>query len=173
MAKILEHGNENQERLQDKNKRNADVYRRPSINIKVGDEVLVNTHIQSNANKGLSAKFVPRRGGPYIVIGKEGAISYVIASKDNPYTPRGTHHVRDLTLYKGSAYNPIYPIRRRGRPSKKQENININSATSKESPKSSATQQETITPNEAAIKEKESSLRRSKRIQDMNDRKLS
>lgn len=116
LADTLEIANESQEKMQDRNKQFVDRKRKPQKDIKIGDKVLVSTHILSKANQGLTSKFTPRRDGPYIVIGKKGSCCYTVAAKDDPSTPISTHHVSALTLYEGDSATPIYPMRKRGRP---------------------------------------------------------
>ena len=55
---------------QDRNKRSSDLQRRNKYPLEVGSEVLVTTHVLSNRDKGLTAKFVPKRDGPYTIIEK-------------------------------------------------------------------------------------------------------
>lgn len=57
------------EKEQDRRKDYADKSRK-SEDYNVGDQVLVKSHVLSNATKGLTAKFVPKRDGPYRVVKK-------------------------------------------------------------------------------------------------------
>ena len=178
MANTLALADESQQRLQDKNKTYADKNRKPHEEINVGDEVLVNTHVLSQASKGITSKLIPRRDGPYIVLSKQGALCYEIASKENPNIPLGTHHVRDLTLYKGTATKPLYPIRRRGRPNKQNKDTNIikNNPSSISQPETNATQSNTTTTTSSELPETEDdnvNLRRSKRVQEAKNKENS
>lgn len=47
--------------MQDKNKCYADQKRKPQQDIKIGDKVLISTHILSKKDNNLTSKFVPRR----------------------------------------------------------------------------------------------------------------
>lgn len=55
---------------QDKAKQYADASRRPSEEFEVGNLVLLKSRLLSNASKDLTAKFFPRRDGPYIITEK-------------------------------------------------------------------------------------------------------
>lgn len=116
LANTLKLARETEEKMQDKNKLYADLKRKPQENIKIGDKVLVSTHILSKKDKNLTSKFVPRRDGPYIVINKKGSSSYTIAEINNPNVPLSTYHASDLSLYEGDTTKPVYAINRRGRP---------------------------------------------------------
>lgn len=118
LADTFERAKENEETMQDKNKTYLDAKRNPQKKIDVGDRVLVSTHVLSNKNKGLAAKFVPRRDGPYVVIDKKGSSTYTVASVDNPTVPLATYHASDIFLYDGRNEVPVYPLRQRGRPRK-------------------------------------------------------
>lgn len=125
MTENFKNAKEKESMMQDRNKKYVDKGRRPQEDITVGSEVLVKTHVLSNASKGVTSKFVPRRDGPYIVTRKIGASTYEVAAKGEQNVPLGTYHASALTLYKGSNNNdevptPVQPIRRRGRPKKKQ-----------------------------------------------------
>lgn len=90
--------------------------------MEVGTHVLVNTHILSQASKGVTAKFVPKRDGPYVITRKVGSTSYEVASPANLTMPLGTYHASALTVYRGTndtiQPEPVHPIKKRGRPKK-------------------------------------------------------
>ena len=71
------------------------------MEIKVGDRVLVKTHILSNANQAKTSKFVSKRDGPYIVVAKKDSSSFVVADEKNANKPIATLHVSDITLFDG------------------------------------------------------------------------
>ena len=129
LADIIKLVEETQQRMQDKNQQYANQKRQPQKIINIGDKVMVDTHILSKASQGLTSKFVPKRDGPYIIIAKEGAVCFKVASKENPNISLGTHHVSTLTPYKGPADTPVYPMRRRGRPAISKQNPNTNTTT--------------------------------------------
>ena len=112
----LELAKETEEQLKDKNKHYVDSKRRPQTGIEIGDKVLVNTHVLSNREKGLSSKFVPRRDGPYVVIARKGSSCFQVAAENNPQIPVGVYHASALTRFDGLPNSPIYPIQKRGRP---------------------------------------------------------
>ncbi|XP_036347333.1 protein NYNRIN-like [Rhagoletis pomonella] len=122
LAEVFQAARECECKQQDANKGITNPQRRDQEGLEIGSKVLVTTHVLSNAAKGVTSKFVPRRDGPYIIIGKEGATSYVIAHEDNLQYPLGTYHASSLTPYRSSSdvpEGPINMIRRRGRPRKK------------------------------------------------------
>jgi hypothetical protein len=110
------------EKQQDKRKEVADAKRRPSPLYKPGDKVWVNSHTLSNANKGRTSKFTPKRDGLYVILAAKGPCSYEIASPTNPLSLLGTYHVSAISPYQGPTDDtqvfPIVPIRKRGRPRK-------------------------------------------------------
>lgn len=122
MVNILKDARESEVKIQDKNKLYVDKRRRPQPNFDIGTEVLVNTHVLSNATKGVTSKFVPKRDGPYIIIRQIGSSSYEVAAPDNLHIPLGTYHASTLTLYKGTnakdTPTPVHPMKKRGRPKK-------------------------------------------------------
>ncbi|XP_063388255.1 uncharacterized protein LOC134674130 [Cydia fagiglandana] len=65
---------------QDKAKQYADTSRRPSDEFEVGDLVLLKSHLLSNTSKDVTAKFLPRRDGPYVITEKGGILSPLLFS---------------------------------------------------------------------------------------------
>lgn len=123
VAGILQTARENGELQQDRNKRNADKYRRVVTEFNVGDNVLVDVHAISSNDKNYSNKLAPRRDGPYVIVRKLSPVSYIIADKDNLERPLGKYHVSALTPFIGGNNNertvePITPLRKKGRPRK-------------------------------------------------------
>ncbi|XP_061721848.1 uncharacterized protein LOC133528471 [Cydia pomonella] len=104
---------------QDKAKEYADASRRPSEEFEVGDLVLLKSHLLSNTFKDVTAKFLPRRDGPYVITEKVSPTTYTIASTDQPDISLGRYHTQDLTRYRGNdgdTPRPVVPKRNRGRP---------------------------------------------------------
>nr|XP_049693483.1 uncharacterized protein LOC126054010 [Helicoverpa armigera] len=107
---------------QDQSKRFADQARRPSPKYKVGDKVLVRTHALSQGSKGLTAKFFPKRDGPYVITKRVSPTTFIISPTENPADSLGKYHTQDITPFvdtgTGNAVppNPVRPKRRRGRP---------------------------------------------------------
>ncbi|GBL99466.1 hypothetical protein AVEN_268582-1, partial [Araneus ventricosus] len=64
---------------QDLRKECGDRKPRRAPNYFPGDRVFVTTHHFSNAAKGRTTKFMPKRDGPYIILTQKSPTSYVIA----------------------------------------------------------------------------------------------
>ncbi|KAK4874517.1 hypothetical protein RN001_013877 [Aquatica leii] len=91
-----------------------------------GDKVLVEVHALSDAAKGYTSKFAPRRDGPYLIKTQCSPTTYKIASVSNPNEIIGSYHVSALRPFveddnNDEVFAPIRPIRRRGRPKINQE----------------------------------------------------
>ncbi|GFT59336.1 hypothetical protein TNCV_3892551 [Trichonephila clavipes] len=65
----------------------VDKSRRPSPNYKVNDLVWVKLHPLSKASQNRSAKLMPRRDGPYIVLSQRYPTTFVVVSCDKPDEP--------------------------------------------------------------------------------------
>ncbi|XP_017469475.1 PREDICTED: uncharacterized protein K02A2.6-like [Rhagoletis zephyria] len=121
LADVFKATQEYEHKRQDANKAVTNPRRRDQEGLEIGAKVLVTTHVLSNAAKGVAPKFIPRRDGPYVIVDKQGATSYVIAHEDNLQYPLGTYHASSLTPYRSSDNVPEAPVnmlRRRGRPRK-------------------------------------------------------
>ncbi|KAF8789891.1 hypothetical protein HNY73_007794 [Argiope bruennichi] len=79
-----------------------------------GGRVCVTTHQKSNKANQKSAKFTPRRDGPYIVTTQRSLTSYEVADPNNPNVPLGTYHSSALRPCLESHANsqPVHPLRR-------------------------------------------------------------
>ncbi|KAJ8980496.1 hypothetical protein NQ317_000612 [Molorchus minor] len=122
MAMTLTEAKSVNEKHQDRQKFYADKNRRPSPKFHIGDKVWVGfLHTpKSNAEKGVTSKFDPKRDGPYVIVKEVSPTSYQVAGVDSPEHPLGTYHVSVLTPIIGAEEaKPIVPIRRRGRPRRK------------------------------------------------------
>ncbi|XP_017475026.1 PREDICTED: uncharacterized protein LOC108365496 [Rhagoletis zephyria] len=93
MVDTFNNAKEIEQTMQDRNKEYVDKRRRSQDGIEVGAEVLVTTHVLSQAAKGITSKFVPKRDAPYVVVRKIG-----IAAKSDPDAPLGAYHASALTL---------------------------------------------------------------------------
>nr|XP_053623997.1 uncharacterized protein LOC128682944 [Plodia interpunctella] len=107
---------------QDKNKEYADAARRPSDDFKVGDLVMIKSHLLSKGGKNLTAKFYPRRDGPYRIAAKISPTTFAISSTEKRDITVGRYHSKDLSRYQGDTNEeplpkPINPKKGRGRPS--------------------------------------------------------
>ncbi|GFW13001.1 hypothetical protein TNCV_3329331 [Trichonephila clavipes] len=111
---------ENIEMNQDRQKTYADKSRRPSPNYKVNDLVWVKLHPLSKASQNRSAKLMPRRDGPYIVLSQRSPTTFVVASCDKPDEPLGVYHTSALTPFLNGTetQSPVVPLKKRGRPCK-------------------------------------------------------
>ncbi|XP_072398051.1 uncharacterized protein [Diabrotica undecimpunctata] len=125
LSSVLYQARENYEASQDRAKSYAYKYRRVNMTFNVSDKVLVDVHALSKAKDSFTAKFAPRRDGPYIITKVVSPTSYEISSPQNLTEPLGKYHISALVPYRvdtdtddGSSPNPLVPIRRRGRPPK-------------------------------------------------------
>ncbi|KAB0803708.1 hypothetical protein PPYR_00678 [Photinus pyralis] len=120
LRKIIEALESTDDPEQDHAKSYADTKRIPGPNYKVGDKVLVATHALSNAKQGYTAKFAPRRDGPYVIMKKVSPSAFQISSLQSPDVPLGTYHTSSLTPFTNNSVNsdpaPVRPIRKKGRP---------------------------------------------------------
>lgn len=115
-ARVLQDVKHRVEEQQDVRKSTGDQHRRDVPPYKEGDLVLVETHLASNATKGFTSKFAPRREGPYRVSQIVGPTSFVVV--DSTGVVKGKYHASALTPYVGFA-TAIVHQRRRGRPQAK------------------------------------------------------
>ncbi|GFY11673.1 retrovirus-related Pol polyprotein from transposon 412 [Trichonephila clavipes] len=105
------------EEQQDSRKFYADKKRKAAPTYQPGEHVFVTSHPLSNAAQGKSAKPMPRRDGPYVILTKRSPLFYEIASLDNPGEPLGVYHTSALTPCTDKV-KPLIPLRKPGRPSK-------------------------------------------------------
>ncbi|GFW96977.1 integrase catalytic domain-containing protein [Trichonephila clavipes] len=84
------------EQQQDGRKFYADKKRKAAPTYQPGGYVFVASHPLSNAAQGRSAKLMPRRDGPYVILTRRSPSSYEIASLDNPGEPLGVYHTSAL-----------------------------------------------------------------------------
>ncbi|GFS96199.1 integrase catalytic domain-containing protein [Trichonephila clavipes] len=106
------------EEQQDSRKFYADKKRKAAPTYQPGEHVFVVSHPLSNAAQGRSAKLMPRRDGPYVILTQRSPSSYEIASLDNPGEPLGVYHISALTPCNNDKVKPLIPFRKRGRPPK-------------------------------------------------------
>ncbi|GFX24081.1 hypothetical protein TNCV_2435741 [Trichonephila clavipes] len=106
------------EEQQDSRKFYADKKRKAAPTYQPGEHVFVASHPLRNAAQGRSAKLMPRRDGPYVILTQRSPSSYEIASLDNPGVPLGVYHTSALTPCNIDEVKPLIPLRKRGRPSK-------------------------------------------------------
>ncbi|GFU82317.1 uncharacterized protein TNCV_3195891 [Trichonephila clavipes] len=106
------------EKQQDSRKFYADKKRKAAPAYQTGEHVFVASYLLSNATQGRSAKLMPRRDSPYVILTQRSPSSYEIASLDNPGVPLGVHHTSALTPCNNDIVKPLIPLHKRGRPPK-------------------------------------------------------
>ncbi|GFV37818.1 uncharacterized protein TNCV_4409771 [Trichonephila clavipes] len=106
------------EEQQDSRKSYADKKRKAAPSYQPGEHVFVASHPLSNATQGRSAKLMPRRDGPYVILTQRSPSSHEIASLENPGVPLGVYHTSALTPYNNDKVKPLIPLCKRGRPPK-------------------------------------------------------
>lgn len=124
LAVVLREAKDRLTQEQDRRKSNADQSRRPLESLKEGDKILLKTHALSNAAKGVSAKLMPKRDGPYLVIKVISPTTYEVASCDDPTSSLGRYHISDIVKFvprdeEEEIPVPVVPKRGQGRPRKK------------------------------------------------------
>jgi hypothetical protein len=125
LKRLSEHllkAREVQELKEEQRKVLVDQSRRPQSNYKPGDLVLVESHPISKASQGVTAKFAPRRDGPYQIVRSHGPTSFQLSSPETPTLPIGVYHSSALTPFHKDEVSiipqAVQPIRKRGRPKK-------------------------------------------------------
>lgn len=117
LPQVMRNVRDNHEKAQDKAKLNTDEHRR-QLTFDLGEKVLVETHILSNAKKSITSKFAPRRDGPYVISKIVSPTTYEVS--DSSGETLGKYHVSALQKYRPSETHedsePLRPIRKRGRP---------------------------------------------------------
>ncbi|KAF8788788.1 hypothetical protein HNY73_006794 [Argiope bruennichi] len=74
----------------------TDKSRKPSPNYRLDDLVWIKRHPLSKENQRKTAKFMPRKDGPYIILSQKSPSSFAIASCDKPDEPLGVYHTSAL-----------------------------------------------------------------------------
>ncbi|GBN68938.1 hypothetical protein AVEN_122666-1 [Araneus ventricosus] len=105
------------EKKQDRRKKQFGRRRRP-LYFSPGDKVWVTTHPVSKAHSKITAKFVPKRDGPYLILTQKSPTTYIVSRLDSPNGPLGTYHVSALHPVQSRDTQPVSPIKKRGRPPK-------------------------------------------------------
>ncbi|GFX22196.1 transposon Tf2-11 polyprotein [Trichonephila clavipes] len=96
----------------------ADKKRKAAPTYKPGEHVFEAAHPLSSAVQGRSAKLMPRRDGPYVILTQRSPSSYEIASLDNPGERLSVYYTSALTPCNNDKEKPLIPLRKRGRPPK-------------------------------------------------------
>lgn len=121
MTETMKRARESIEIMQTRYQQQSDKNRRTDPGYNPGDKVLIKTHLQSKKDQLFTAKLAPKRDGPYVILQKTGAATYEVASLEDEGKSIGTYHTVDITPFKDAdddQAQPVYPIRRRGRPKK-------------------------------------------------------
>ncbi|GBN85496.1 hypothetical protein AVEN_77444-1 [Araneus ventricosus] len=105
------------EKKQDQRKQQFDSRRRP-LYLSPGDKVWVTTHPVSKAHSKITAKFVPKRDGRYLILTQKSPTTYVVSRLDSPDEPLGTYHVPALHPVQRRYTQPVSPIKKLGQPPK-------------------------------------------------------
>ncbi|KAF9824746.1 hypothetical protein SFRURICE_016855 [Spodoptera frugiperda] len=103
------------EQAQSIRKKYADEGRRTPPDYKVGDLVLLKTQSMNDAGRGQTAKFIPRRDGPYRIREVVSPTTYVIEGLTRA-EHIGRYHVSHLRPFVGDIVSPVREKRKRGRP---------------------------------------------------------
>lgn len=78
LIETLRTAQEETAKIQNSNQNFLDKKRRPDPGYQSGDKVWIQTHPQSNKKRKYTAKFAPKREGPYIILQKQGPASYEV-----------------------------------------------------------------------------------------------
>ncbi|GFU49007.1 integrase catalytic domain-containing protein [Trichonephila clavipes] len=106
------------EEKQDQRKTFYDKRHRPGPLYHPGDKVWVTLHPLSNAAHKKTAKFMPKRDGPYIIVTQRSPTTYEVANPNNPREVLGPYHSSALRPCVDKEATPVMPLRKRGRPRK-------------------------------------------------------
>lgn len=126
LSSTLQKARETHEKAQDARTEAKNQNRRDQ-SYDVGDKVLITSHNLSNASHKFTAKFTPKRDGPYRIMKVVTPTTYIVASEERPDVPLGKYHVSAFTPYKeaeGNRPTPMIPLRKRGRPPGQQPEVN-------------------------------------------------
>ncbi|GFT05896.1 integrase catalytic domain-containing protein [Trichonephila clavipes] len=118
LARISSEVRERIEEKQDQRKTFYDKRHRPGPLYHPGDKVWVTLHPLSNAAHKNTAKFMPKRDGPYIIVTQRSLTTYEVANPNNPHEVLGPYHSSALRPCIDKEATPGMPLRKRGRPRK-------------------------------------------------------
>ncbi|GJQ70629.1 hypothetical protein Trydic_g23019 [Trypoxylus dichotomus] len=122
LGRILEESKELAQRKKDQRKVQADKAR-TSVQYNIGELVLMKSHSLSDAKKGYTSKFAPKRDGPYKALKTITPTTNELGTCADPSQLIGRYHVSDIWAYHapltaGTTPEPVGMKRRRGRPKK-------------------------------------------------------
>ncbi|GFX47812.1 transposon Tf2-6 polyprotein [Trichonephila clavipes] len=118
LARISSEVRERIEEKQDQRKTFYDKRHRPGPLYHPGDKVWVTLHPLSNAADKKTAKLMPKRDGPYIIVTQRSPTTYEVANPKNPHEVLGPYHSSALHPCIDKEATPVMPLRKRGRPRK-------------------------------------------------------
>lgn len=115
MSFTMEEARDTHEKAQATQKEYADRSRRDSPEYCIGDLVLLKTQEPNDASCGQTAKFIPRRDGPYRVCNIVSPTTFDLESIQTG-VGIGKYHASHLTPFSGEVEPPVREKRKRGRP---------------------------------------------------------
>ncbi|GFT81023.1 integrase catalytic domain-containing protein [Trichonephila clavipes] len=118
LARISSEVRERIEEKQDQGKTFYDKRHSPGPLYHPGDKVWVILHPLNNAAHKKTAKFMPKRDGPYIIVTQRSPTIYDVANPNNPHKVLGCYHSSALRPCVHKEATPVMPLRKRGRPRK-------------------------------------------------------
>ncbi|GFY12141.1 integrase catalytic domain-containing protein [Trichonephila clavipes] len=118
LARISSEVHERIEEKQDQRKTFYDKTHRSGPLYHPGDKVWVTLHPLSNAAHKKTAKFMPKRDGPYIIVTQRSPTTYEVVNPNNPHEVLGPYHSSALRPCIHKKATPVLPLRKRGRPRK-------------------------------------------------------
>lgn len=98
LATTLQAAREKREVQQDRSKKYSDLKRRTPRDYHVGDHELLATHPLSGAKHSYTAKFAPKRDGPYLIFRVFSPTTYEITTLQEPPVVLGKYH--DITSHR-------------------------------------------------------------------------
>ncbi|GFS86186.1 hypothetical protein TNCV_660721 [Trichonephila clavipes] len=118
LARISSEVRERIEEKQDQRKIFHDKRHRPVPLYHPGDNVRVTLHPLSTAAHKKTAKFMPKRVGPYIIVTQRSLTTYEVANPNNPHEVLEPYHSSALRPCIDKEATPVMSLRKRGRPRK-------------------------------------------------------
>lgn len=100
ISDTLEKVKETKNIVHDRNAKYFDEKHRPDPGYKSGDLVWITFHKKSNLAQQQTAKFFPRKEGPYVILRKLDSATYEIESNDDESKIIGKFHTSAISLFK-------------------------------------------------------------------------
>ncbi|GFW68695.1 integrase catalytic domain-containing protein [Trichonephila clavipes] len=121
LKRLARISSEVRERIEEKRHQRKTFYDkryRPGPLYHPGDKVWVTHHHLSIAAHKKTAKLMPKRDGPYIIVTHRSPTTYEVANPNNPHEVLGPYHSSALRLCIEKEATPVMPLRKKGRPRK-------------------------------------------------------